>query len=316
MTRPSPVNPNLSIEAQELLAYFYEISGKATISGQHNQPARMSESSDKIHAITGRDPQMWGGEWGFADERHDNDNIKYRPRFMSELRRHHSEGHIICITFHQASPTVGEPCVFDGGVICPFTEADWTDLFDSSTAMHREWAECVDRLAHAFKELESEGIPIVFRPYHEMNGDWFWWGGNPTGFLRLWDMIYDRFTNLHGLNNLIWAWTCDRPHPNIFDYFPGLDKVDMLGTDIYPADDRADTYPQEWYDRMITLAGGKPMGLSENSVIPTAETFATQPYAWFLNWDGMAFKANTEDHLKSIFNSEVVLTGSWKIEAR
>lgn len=310
-----PVNPHMTAEARELLQYFYSISGKATISGQHNQPARMSFSSDRIHEITGHTPQMWGGEWGFADERHDNDNISYRPRFMSEVRRNHLGGQIICVTYHQGCPTIGEPCLFEGGVIHPFTEQDWADLFDSSTATHKVWEECVDRLAYAFLEFQSEGIPIVFRPYHEMNGDWFWWGGNPPAFLKLWAMIYDRFTRHHGLNNLIWAWTCDRPHPNVGEFFPGIDSVDLLGTDIYPAENRADTYPQEWFDRMKDLAGSKPMGLSENSVIPSIETINTQPYAWFLSWDRMVFNANSEEHLRTIFNSKTILTDSWKDSA-
>ncbi len=52
-------------------------------------------------------------------------------------------------------------------------------------------------------------MPVLWRPYHEMNGKWFWWGGRPgaENYTKLYRMLFDRLTNFHGLNNLI----CLRP---------------------------------------------------------------------------------------------------------
>ena len=54
-------------------------------------------------------------------------------------------------------------------------------------------------------------------------------------------------------------------------YYPGDDYVDALGSDIYPVKDTNVVFRQEWYDKMKKLANGKPLGLSENSVIPSEE---------------------------------------------
>jgi mannan endo-1,4-beta-mannosidase len=301
-----PVTPGTSFEARQLLKFLYERNGGKTLTGQHNQLHVMSKPSEDVEKLTGKYPLVWGGEWGFSDERHDIDNIKYRPKLVEQIREQHKAGRIICLTYHQASPTVGEPCDFKGGVQVKISDAEWDAILTEGTLLNKVWAEHVDRLAEAFKTLEKEKIPIIFRPYHEMNGGWFWWGGQPERFQRLWAMIYDRYTKKHGLKNLLWAWNPDKPYPGVEKFFPGLDKVDLLGTDIYPTRDRKETYPQEWYDRMKGLAGDKPLALSEMSELPTEETLAAQPWAYFMSWGEMLFRANPPERIKAVYASPKV----------
>ncbi|HEY0868406.1 MAG TPA: glycosyl hydrolase, partial [Fimbriimonas sp.] len=180
------MNSEASPEARDLLKLFYRVSGRYTLSGQHNQMHHMSEPSERIQALTGRYPLIWGGEWGFSDERHDIDNVKYRPRLLEQIREQHRAGRIVVMTYHQASPTIGEPCDFRGGVQIKITEEDWDGILTQGAPLHKVWSEHVDRLAAALAMLRDEKIPIVFRPYHEMNGDWFWWGGKPERFKALW----------------------------------------------------------------------------------------------------------------------------------
>jgi mannan endo-1,4-beta-mannosidase len=258
--------------------------------------------------MTGRYPLIWGGEWGFSDERHEIDNIKYRGRLLDQIREHHAAGRIIVLTYHQACPTIGEPCDFVGGVQRKVSSADWDSILTEGTDLHSVWCECVDRLAQAIDTLKQEGIPIIFRPYHEMNGNWFWWGGYPSRFKALWSMLYHRFVNVQGLDNLLWAWNPDKPYAGVEEYFPGLGAVDFLGTDIYPDLNRKEVYPQDWYDRMLALAGDKPLALSEMSVLPNLSEFHRQPWAWFMGWDAMLFRSNTPQQLREHFGDKRVLT--------
>jgi mannan endo-1,4-beta-mannosidase len=297
-----PVDPLASPEARDLLSRLYGLQGKVTLSGQHNQMWHMSEPSERIHRITGKYPTIWGGEWGFSDERHDTDNVKYRPRLIEQIKENHAAGRIIVLTYHQASPTVGEPCDFQGGVICKITDADWDAILEPGTPLHAAWEEHADRLAEAIQALQRENIPVIFRPYHEMNGDWFWWGGIPGRFQALWDMIYNRFVQYHRLHNLLWAWTSDRPWPGVEAYYPGAHKADILGADIYPLEGRPEVYPQEWYDRMRVVAAGKPLALSEMGVLPTAEKLRTQPWSWFMCWDDLVFRSNDDETIKRAYS--------------
>jgi mannan endo-1,4-beta-mannosidase len=300
-----PVNPNATAEARSLLAYLYSVYGSYTLSGQHNQMHRMSDTSDALLAITGKYPKVWGGEWGFSDERHNVDNIAYRPALLDEIRKQHAAGRIVVITYHQANPRVGEPCGFEDGVLGELTPAEWEALFTPGTDFRLVWEAHVDRLADAFKVLQIENIPIIFRPYHEMNGRWFWWGGDAEPLKKLWDLIYDRYTNFHGLNNLLWAWNPDKPHPGVEDFYPASDTVDLVGTDIYPNADREITYPTEWYERMLAIADGRPLALSENSELPTG--LAEMPWAWWMGWDNLILKANSDEAIRAAFTDPRVI---------
>ena len=309
-----PVNPNATRQAQDLLGYLYSIKGNRTLSGQHNQLYGMSRHSEEVKRISGHYPAVWGGEWGFSDARHDTDNIAYRPALMEQIEAQHVGGRIVVLTYHQANPAIGEPCGFEDGVLGNLTSDQWEQLFTPGSELHQSWEAHVDRLAEALLVLQGKKIPIIFRPYHEMNGAWFWWGGEAEHFKALWHLIFDRYVTHHGLHNLLWAWNPDKPWPGVEDFYPGHETVDLLGTDIYPMEGR-ETYPQEWYDRMLTLAEGRPVALSENSEVPTSEQLDRMPWVYWMGWDNLTFKANTDEAIQAIMNDPRVISDSISLPA-
>ena len=171
------------------------------------------------------------------------------------------------------------------------------------------WCRQVDRIAGYLKELQDAGVPVLFRPYHEMNGNWFWWGGRPgpEGSAALYRQIYDRFVHVHHLNNLVWVWNVNSPNASagpVADYFPGSAYADVLTMDIY------DPFRQEFYDQMVALAGPlhKPIALAEVGAMPTLTTFAEQPrWAYFMMWSGLAEGANSPDQLQTIFHAPNII---------
>ena len=81
-----------------------------------------------------------------------------------------------------------------------------------------------------FKELQ---FPIIFRPFHEMNGEWFWWGRDnctPNEYKELYRLTID-YIREKGVNNLLYAWSPDKTAS--MEYYPGDDYADILGIDIY-----------------------------------------------------------------------------------
>jgi mannan endo-1,4-beta-mannosidase len=305
-----PVNPDASQEAKDLLNYLYQISGKKTLSGMHNVIGAMSKKSDRIYNLTGKYPAVWGGDFGFADSTHDIDNINYRPLLVPEIKKQHHNGSIIVISYHQANPFLGEPTPFKGGIISKLTDEQWKELLTPGTPLYEKWRKQMDLLAFHLILLRDAKIPVIFRPYHEMNGDWFWWGGRKgkDGFIALWNQLYKYYTNHHQLNNLLWAWTPDKPKPGVEDFFPDSHTIDILGCDIYPQKDNPEVYPQEWYDRMHRLANGKPLALTENSVLVHPELLKKQPWVWFMSWGDMVFNTNSDSEIKKTYRSKKVIT--------
>jgi hypothetical protein len=87
------------------------------------------------------------------------------------------------MTYHQANPVIGEPCLFETGVISKLNDQQWKDVTTPGTELHEKWRRQMDIVAEILKKVKETRIPVLFRPYHEMNGDWFWWGdGDPLHF--------------------------------------------------------------------------------------------------------------------------------------
>ncbi len=318
-TEVKTVNPNATPEAKQLLKFLYSIQGKYVITGQHNYLGKMSVYTDSMYLLTGKYPGLWGCDYGFADSSHDIDNIKYRPLLVPEIIKQHNRGSIITMTYHQADPYVGEPCPFVGGVQTKLTPEQWNDILTDGTAANTTWKEYVDRLAAEFKKLQDKHIPVLFRPYHEMNGKWFWWGGKTgeNGFPKMWKMLYDRFTNYHKLNNLIWVWSPDKPWHGLKEYYPGDKYVDIVSLDIYPEPDTNVVFRKEWYNDIKEIAGKRPFAIGECSTIPTLQEMDDQSgYTWFMMWSDLGYKNNSVEKLKEIFNSEKCLTADEVLKMR
>ncbi len=144
-------------------------------------------------------------------------------------------------------------------------------------------------------------------PYHEMNGDWFWWGGRrgKKGTAALYRQLYDRFVNYHKLNNLIWVWSVDRPikpEREFSYYYPGNKYVDVLSLDVYGRD-----FNQAYYDSLVQLSNGKVIALAEVGNPPTSDILKSQPlWAYYITWAGMVRNTLEKQYDKLVNDSRVL----------
>lgn len=238
-----------------------------------------------------------------------------RESTIREAIDRHREGHIITLMWHASLPGHGDCChgssiwTMDKG---PSPE-EWNELVSEGTDLNLVWKSEADKIAGYLKILRDNDVPVLWRPYHEMNGVWFWWGCKPgdSGFKKLWVMMYEYFTKHHGLNNLLWVWNPNAPR-NIpgdeawpyKDYFPGMEYVDVLAADVYHND-----YRQSHHDQLLELGQGKPVALGEVGNIPTLKILDQQDgWTWFMPWGWVLFLANEEKLIKDIYQSERVLT--------
>ncbi len=280
----APVNPNATPEAVALLEYLYSIQGRQTLSGQHNVPLNGSTRLAGMEKQYGVYPAMFGQDFGFSPAG-TWDGINFRQNIVDEAIRRHHEGFIITIMWHAVRPIEEEPVDFSTGIQGKLTDAEWQDLITPGTEINERWKSQVDVIAFFLKQLNTAGVPVLWRPYHEMNGGWFWWGKKEgeDGYVKLWRMLYDRLTHFHGLNNLLWVYNPNEVKDNVdpyATYYPGHDFVDILATDVY-----TEGYNQMNYEQLLELAEGRPMGLGEVGEFPTAEILENQPmWTWFMFW--------------------------------
>jgi|GEM_PF-114582 len=282
-----PVTPNASPEARALLKFLYSISGKYTLTGQHNYPNTQRVYTEIAAGAMGKTPALYGTDWGFGAEG-TQDSIHARPQIVQELIRQHRKGSIIAICWHAVRPTEDEPVTFRSSVQGKLTRVQFEELVTPGSPLNRRWLAQVDVVAEYLKQLQAARVPILWRPFHEINGDWFWWNGwrGPRGSAQLYRLLFDRLVNHHKIDNLIWVWNPDRPEredKQFVDYFPGHEYVDVLSLDTYGG------YNQSYYDDLNALSGGKPMGISEcGANLPPLDLYATQPkWAFYMVWPRM-----------------------------
>jgi mannan endo-1,4-beta-mannosidase len=297
-----PVNPNATPEARALLKELDSLSGHATLTGQHNFPNHVSRWSDRVYDLTGKYPALFGQDFGFAGG-DDKDSVEGRPAMIDEVKRQYRNGAVIALCWHAVRPTDDEPVTFRDSVQGHLTDFEWNELLTPGTKLNARWMAQVDVIAGYLKQLQQAHVPVLFRPYHEMNGNWFWWGGRPGshGSAELYRMLYERFVNYHHLNNLIWVWNVNSPSANAGDvalYDPGHPYADLYTVDIYGE------FKQSYYDQMLALAGNKPIALAEVGTMPTLEVFAQQPrWTYFMMWSGMAEGSNSPELLEANFHA-------------
>ena len=152
-----------------------------------------------------------------------------------------------------------------------------------------------------------------------MNGAWFWWGKKSgTRYVELWKQLYERFTQHHHLDNLLWVWNTNAPnHKSVAPYpkmFPGHATVDILATDVYH-----DNYLPRFHDDLLKLAAGRPIALGEVGQMPTPEIVAKQPHwRWFMTWTDQLETHNSVERVRAIYQADCAVNRDdpvlgWKI---
>jgi mannan endo-1,4-beta-mannosidase len=312
----NPVTKNASPEARALLKFFYSISGEYLLTGQHNYPNVKGRNSQFAADYIGKTPVIYGTDWGFA---HDGNSDSYHARqdIVNEAILQNRLGSVITICWHAVPPTANEPVTFQplpgadpnrlASVQGKLLDQQFKDVLTPGTELYQHWCAQVDSIAFYLKELQTAHVPILWRPYHEMNGDWFWWGGRQGEYssIRLYRQLFDRLVNHHKLNNLVWLWSLDRPSTpeRKFSYFnPGNEFFDMVSLDVYGSD-----FNQQYYDSLLILAKGKPIALAEVGNPPTTEILRLQPlWTYYMVWAGMVRNTSKKQYAALINDSHVL----------
>ncbi len=221
---------------------------------------------------------------------------------MEEIKRQYKNGSIIALTWHSVRPTDDEPVTFRDSVQGKLTDYEFQQLLTPGTPIYNRWCAQVDVIAGFLRQLRDANVPVLYRPYHEVNGNWFWWGYRPgrDGSAALYRQLYDRFVNVHHLDNLIWVWNVNAPGgaagPSE-DYYPGAAYADVVSMDIYGE------FKQEYYDSMLKIAAGKPIALGEVGGIPSLDVLAAQPkWTYFMTWSGLLESSSSPDTVRSVLS--------------
>ncbi len=286
-------NENASVQAKQLYSYIVGLKGKNVLSGQ--QESTWMGSSDYeneyIFDVSGELPVIRGFDYMNDDFSGVNDRAE----------KWWLNGGIVTICWHCGSDFSGE------WKDCMESEvADWDKMLTEGTAEYKKMLDGMDKVAVALLELNEKGIPVLWRPFHEFDGNWFWWSkGGADNFKKLWKIMYERYTGYWKLDNLIWVLGFSDQGENSIAWYPGDGYCDIIGADTYSES----LFVKLYYKIFAITPASKPICLHECGKNPTAEELKKTGYVWFMTWHTeYLIENNTADELKKLYTDELVIT--------
>ncbi len=284
-------NPSSTENARALYSYIASLGEDACLSGQQESTWMGSDDYelDYLLSVTGKQPAIRG----FDYMNDDFDGVNARAESWWK------KGGIVTICWHTGSDFFGEWKDSQEDEI-----ADWEKALTEGTKEYQELLDGMDKGAEALLKLKEKGITVLWRPFHEFDGGWFWWGkGGAESFRRLWIMMYERYTDYWQLDNLIWVLGYSHMGEDYKKWYPGDEYCDIIGADSYEIELQASLC------RKVGRVADKPLCFHECGDNPTAAELEKSRWCWFMTWHTEYLtERNTVAELSELYNSEYVIT--------
>ena len=308
----TPVDPHAQQGVRNVMNYLAQLSGDKIVTGQHTQSMAMEEMHH-IQKITGKLPALLGFEL-----------LSYSPNInyldtdepcMTEVENNFGtlkrawewagQKGLITLTWHWFSPLHGRSKSF----YTVNTDFDASLAVTEGTPEYEALLSDMDTMAGYLQPFCRAGIPILWRPFHEGEGGWFWWGAKgPETLKKLWRIMFDRYVHHHRLHNLIWVWNAPSR-----EHYPGDDVVDIISRDMYP-EKHVHTSQKERYDSLCQITDQPRIALiGETGTLPSPEAIHEEKVGWttYMTWSHgfcLTEEFNTFDALKQVYHSPYAVT--------
>lgn len=323
-------NPNASDSAKRLYSYLLDqygnhiIAGQQEYCGEHNYNSWNSPDVfikdneaefEYIKEQTGKQPAIRGID--FLAYNTSMDWRDHAPeRCIEWVNKYHG---IATVTWHWNVPSDEEGngvAFYVESASATYTTFSISRALTEGTWENKKLLADIELIAGEMQKLKEADVPILWRPLHEAEGAWFWWGAEgPEPCKELYRLLYDKLTNEYGLDNLIWIWT-GSTSPAASEWYPGDDVVDIVGYDKYNAADglpNLSSIASTFYSLVQGTDGKKMVAMTENDSIPSVDSLIDDKAGWlyFCPWYMNYLTSeqnNPVDNLKEIYNSEYCIT--------
>lgn len=292
---PTLINPRADDCARRLMAYLCDIYGKRMLTGQQ-VGVTLTPEMDVIFRETGKYPAVGG--FDFMNHSPSRTERGARGTDTELALAWWRDGGIVTFCWHWNAPKelLDEPPDkrWDRGFYTNATTFDLAKAMnDPSSEEYALLIRDIDVIAAELARLRDAGVPVLWRPLHEASGGWFWWGAKgPEPYRKLWKLMFERMTDVHGLHNLIWVWNGQHK-----DWYPGDDLVDIIGEDIYPPERQYLSHVDRFRQALGYTNANKIIALTENGPLPDPDLMLADGalWAWNCTWYGSFVCRRDED---------------------
>jgi len=238
--RPRLVDPQATAETQALFTNLQRLARDHVLFGHQDDLAygvqwSLEAGRSDVRDVSGSYPAVYGWDLGRLElESSANlDNVEF-DRMRAWIIEGYERGGVNTLSWHLDNPV-------SGGNAWDTTRAV-TEVLPGG-ARHEQYRQWLDRVARFFTSLRARDgqlVPVIFRPFHEMSGFWFWWGARhaaPEEYRQLWRFTVEYLRDVKGARNVLWAYSTnslrDFQRDQYWTWYPGDEYVDVIGFDDY-----------------------------------------------------------------------------------
>jgi mannan endo-1,4-beta-mannosidase len=249
-------------ETKALYKNLYQLSKGHTLFGHqhateygHGWSGEANRSD--VKSVVGSHPAVIGVDFSGLSGRPEAEIAKYKLMLQQNIRDTYNRGGVTTVAWHFSNPLSGGGFNWVDSVSVPAVKYIIPGGKD-----HEKYVAILKTIAEVAKGLKGKNgelIPVIFRPYHEFDGDWFWWGkahSSKEDFTALWKFTVSYLRDTAGVHNFIYAFSPDNKfntEAEYLDRYPGDEWVDMLGMDNYGDMGRDGHYDLEAAVRKLTV---------------------------------------------------------------
>jgi hypothetical protein len=233
------IDPLASKQTKNLFFNLLKLKNKGIMFGHQDDLAYgvgwkyVSGKSD-VKEVTGDYPAIYGFELGRIELDHpvNLDSVPF-DSMRNYIRTVYERGGVITLSWHLNNPLTGktawDPAPGTVTSILPGGERN---------ELYKTWLDKVANFIVSLKGKNGEQIPVILRLFHELNGNWFWWGKDhctQEEFKQLWQFTISYLRDTKNIRQCLYAYNTDRFNSKE-DYllkYPGDEWVDVVGFDIY-----------------------------------------------------------------------------------
>jgi mannan endo-1,4-beta-mannosidase len=238
----SPIDAKATKETVALYNNLKKLLSKGIMFGHQDDLAygvnwKYEPGRSDIKDVTNDYPAVYGFELGRLeiDKPVNLDSVPF-DKMKGYIRDIYDRGGVTTISWHLNNPLTGKTA-WDpqpGTVASILPGGEKNELYKS-------WLDKIALFMLDLKGRNGEYIPVIFRPFHELNGDWFWWGKShctPGELKQLWNFTVSYLRDVKNVHNLLYAFNTDKFYSKeeYMERYPGNDWVDVIGFDYYQRD--------------------------------------------------------------------------------
>lgn len=284
------IGANKEKVSDELISRLAELKKSGIMIGHQDDPVygrtwKWELNRSDIKDVTGDYPAVMGFDLGWieCDSIVNLDHVPFE-RIRREIILQHERGGIVTLSWHPTN-IVTRQSAWDpnGNAINKVLHNDtYRKKFEG-------WLAKIAAFLSSLQTQDGRKVPIIFRPWHEMSGGWFWWGKDscsPEEYKQFYQLTKNILEGEHKLQNIVWSFSPggeeNLTEEQYLKYYPGDEYVDIIGIDLYDFNADNAKYSKQLSQNLKVL---NAVGKKHHKLVALTETGAQQlpDSRWFTN---------------------------------